>query len=685
MDPILAYKLQNEEEFEKKLSKLVQDYTKLGRDALDFWVGDFDVAHDMLMCYAPLSKTDYDNLSKGHPKRFVLPVSATQITTMATFIAQVLFGQDSPNKVEPRAPKDEVPAEYMNQLLRWNSEQQPTYLLGYQWVMDALVANRGIFYNHWEPVYGTQIVQEQVLNPYTQTSYFRPVRKQKLVGGFCKMDLISPYDFVCDPALPLWRWQEGRFSGHRTVIPWVELERRSKLPEDHPMHVLPSAVQKLKEKKQDRGIAVTTVPSTGNVPTGSGDGTSYTGYQRTKSSGPTGQTTADKSDVGSVECLEVWVKLIPADYEIYGPDSAQEQSTFQILLANNETILAINESTYAHGQFPYSVGEGRPSAIHQFSPSWMMMLKGLQDHIDWLKNRHQEALSRTVGNVFIYNPAMVDVEDFLNPEKEGLMIALKPEAAAAKISDCIQQVPIKDLTEHFQEEMVEFARMSESITGANSYMQGQTQGDASATEFAGTQQMAGGRMSSVARLLSAQALVSQTRQFASNFQQFLDLEQAVRFRPSETTPEALLGIASLVLKKDLIAGEFDFAPHDGTLPGTDAKKVAAIGRILEASQAFPQVFMPAPGNLDPRKLIYAGAKAAGVSVENFKYTPNDIPQSGGGPPTGGGPPGPPGVAPIGVKPPSAPPGPTPSEIGPPTLPPVSMPTALPPQARPGQM
>lgn len=683
MDPLLANRLNTDEEFTKKVNKLAREYIQLGRNAVDYWCGDFDVAYDVMQCYAPLEKKDYEALADGHPKRFILPLTATQITTMATYITQVLFGQETPHKVEPRGPEDEVPAEYMNQLLRWNAEQQPTYLLGYLWTQNALTTNRGIFYNSWAPIYGSQVVNTPVIDPETQQAVldpatgqptFRPRRQKVLVGGYCKYEPVSPYDWICDPALPLWRFQEGRFSGHRTVIPFTELVRRSQLPPTDPTYVLPSAVEALRAKKKQAQSALIS-PLAGPPSTQNNNALSATAYERTRTASPNGQQTANKEDLGNIECFELWVNLIPKDHEIFDDEGSDAPSIFQFLIAGEDVVCSLNESTYAHGEFPYSVGEGRPTGLSQFAPSWVMMLKGLQDYVDWLKNRHQEALARTVGNVFIYNPNYVEVDDFLNPEKEGLMIMLKDTAGGMKINDVIQQVPIKDMTENFQAEMVEFARMSENVTGANTYMQGNTAGEASATEFAGVQQMGAGRMASIARLLSTQALVPQTRQIVSNYQQFLELPQAVRFTPSENTPEVLLGVASLVLSKDTIQGGFDFVAHDGTLPGTDGRKVAAISQLLESAAAFPDVFAPAPGNLNPRRLIFAAAKAAGVNIENFKYRPQDIPPIT--PPPGA-------PTPIGAAP-GGPPGPNPANPSAPEAPQLTPAPAGPPQIRPGNM
>ena len=694
MDRIVARRLDSDKDYRTRLVKLAKDYLKVGRDALAYWSSDFDMAYDLLSCYSPLTRKDMEALERGHPKRFVLPMTATQITTMTTYVSQVLFGQETPWKVEGRRPEDELPAEYMNQLLRWNAEQQPTYLLGYLWCQDAIAINRGVFYNSWEPMFRPEIEQVAVpdpadIDPETglPRTFMRPTRRNKVIGNYCRMHLVSPYDFVCDPALPLWRLQEMRFAGHRTVIPVTELRRRSKLPTDHPAYVLPSAVEDLVAKAK-KGIAQAdaAVPSLpGVLPNPSEIRMSRTAYERTRALQPTGQVQADKNDTGNVECWELWVKLVPSENRIYddtGPGPlndaqtgaggavvGQERNTqdepviFQFLICGGDILLSVNESTYAHGMFPYSVGEGRPNAHFQFSPGWVQILKGIQDYVDWLKNRHKEALSRTIGNIFVYDPACIDITDFMNPEKEGLLIALKPEARGSKLGDIFQQVPIKDLTENFLAEAMKFVEFSESVTAAGSAMQGVIPGgsDPSATQFAGTQQMGAGRMTSVARLLSSQALVPQAKQFVANFQQYLDMKQAVRFKPSDPTsvPPELQNAATVTLDKDTVAGEFEFVAHDGTLPGTDGRKVAAIARLLEAAQGFPDAFTPAPGNINPRKLLLVGAKASGLNVENFIYDASAVP---------------PGPAPAGPVP-AEPVSPLPPSVLPPVEPTPAIPVA----------
>lgn len=676
MDLQLVRKFERDLDFRSKIKKIALDYISLGKSALSYYSADFDYAYDMLLGYAAMTKEDLEKLERGHPRRFILPMVSTQITTMTTYIAQMLFGNAQPHKVAPRGPEDETSAEYINQLLRWNAEQQQMYHIGYLWVQDALTANRGVFYNCWQPLYGPKFVVEQVQHPDRPSeSYERTRIMKEVVGGYCRAFLVSPYDFICDPALPLWRMQEGRFAGHRTTVTMIELERRSRLDPTHPEYVMAWAVQELKEKRKEKTGTALPPPATNPGSTGQDRMLSRSAYERDRVAGsPAPVQKADKDDGGVVDCFCLNVTLSPADYEIYSSASNQP-AIFTILVGDDRTVLNFDESRYAHLSYPYATAEAKPNGMYQFSPSWASTLKPLQDYVDYLKNRHQDAISRTVGNVFVCDPSKVDIDDFLDPTKEGKIIPLRTEAGGAKISDVIQQIPIKDLTEHFPEEMLAFSKLSEAASGATSQIQGQAQGDSSATEFAGSQQMAAGRLSSIARLLSTQGIVEQTKQFVSMFQQFLTLPQAIRFVPTEDTPEQLLAAASFVLLRDHIQGQFDYIAHDGTLPGTDGKKVAAIARILETAVGFPQVFMPAPGNLDPRRLIFAAAKASDVDIQNFKYRPQDMAQAAPPPPDMGPPPGAGGQ----------PPGPAPAEPAMPSIPPIDLGSAAPPQTRPNNL
>jgi hypothetical protein len=744
MDRILADKLEHDVNFQRKLAKLVSSYIDAGTKTLNYYIDEFDSAHDVFNCYARLTREDLEKLDRGHPRRFIMPMTATQITTMATFIAQVLYGSQSPHSVDARHEADEQIADLVNQLLIWNATQQPTYLIGFLWIQDIITYNRGVMYEEWQPIEEMDFVEveaedttadpieepemEDILDEQTgeptgeqqptfdyepalnaagfqdsdpttgepkvnaiarmtsrQPTYKKFKKQKKETGGFVKFYIVSPYDFICDPMMPLYRQDEMRYMGHRTMIPWMELYERSRLPVDDMRYVSPTAIERLKKKARNNAVIPSEMTQAGFSAAGF---MSRTRYERTRSVVPGNAIVADNKDGGVVDVMNLWIKLIP---EQYGFDDSSDVEFYNILVGNGKEVLAINQGPYKHDQFPYAVGEGRPSAHYQFSPGWPTIIRGLQDLGDYLNDKHQEALARTTGNMFIYNPRLVDFEDFMDPNKIGLGISLKPESAdeVQDIRNAIMQVPLQDFTKNFYNEMVQMFEIAETTTAANSAMQGEPDDKSPASTSASAQQMAAGRLTSIARMIYMQAIGPQTVRVTKDFQQFMTDGTVIRIRgdDAEYRPE-FKDKKSVTLNRDMIQLQFDVAPHDGTMPGVNAKAVAAGTRLLEAAGTSPMVqalFAPGvPGNLDAKALVLWIARQSGMPVDNFIISQEGAMQNQGNQAVAGQPPVPAGQP--------QPPAPNISLSGDrtqvggglslPNATPSSIPTASPPQIRP---
>lgn len=626
----LTGRLDDDATFRRKILNLCINYRNAARNAVSYYSGDFDSAHDMIMCYSLLAKKDYLALEKGHMRRFILPLTATHINSMTTFITTALFGGDQVHNVEAGNPESEASARVMNSLLKWNDEQQQggMFQLGWFWVENALTYNRGIMYEEYAPIFKSR---------WTTDENGKSVKKKERVGSYNKMSIVSPYDFYVDPFVPLFRMQEGRFAGHRVPKTWNELKNRSELDADDPQYVSERAVKELKKGagKGSLGGNMSAMEA-GVLPPYAGQASfmvgrdndanmSRTAYERSQLAAPiTFSGMTDAKDPGLVDFVECWIRLIPKDYEI---DDRTEPVIYQITMGNDTEVLSMIESTYEHDQFPYSVAEAHPSPFYQYAPSWAMMLKNIQDYVDYLKNRHQDAIMRTLGNVFIAHSRLVDITDFEDPDKEGKFIMLKPEAEGMPINDVVRQVPMVDITAGFSNEMRGFIQYAESVTSASSGIQGNSASGSTATEFSQSMQMAGNRLTSIARLISVQGVVPQTKRFVSNFQQFLDTEMIRRIEGDDMLDMDENGPVIVRINSDTIQGSFDYRPHDGTLPGADTRKVAALTRSLEAMKMFPEIFQPGPGNLNPRTIFMDLLRVSGMRVAQYRYSEKQLQQA----------------------------------------------------------
>lgn len=669
MEPSLEIRLnENSANYEsslyRKLSKTARDYVQAGVSVLNYYVPAFDVAYDILNCYASGRKEDFEKGDRCAPENFIHPMGATEIWTLATYISQILFGGETTRRVEPRNPDDEPKADVVNELLAWNDGQQQTYNQGFAWVLDALAVNRGVLYDRWQDMFEvtlepveTQLPYEPTIDPETNKKTRKPRdwvapvstrfrKKRTKVGGFVKIDPISPYDFICDPTMPPARFQEGRFAGHRVVLTWQELKRRSELPVDDYNYVLPKVVEKLKNSKGRTSVTVAAGATTS---------TSRSYFERNRRAQPvitmTGSDKVDREDGGVVECWCIQIRAKPKDYDIFPED--EEMELIELLIAGETDLLSVNVTTNCHDEFPYAIGEGRPNAHMQFSPSWTLIIRGPQAYVDYLQSRHQESIARTSGNIFIGDPLMVDFEAFTNPKKDGLMIPITPEGAASgkPIDQIISQVRVVDSTANFVDEMAVYQQTAEQATGVNAAVQGQTEDPGQTLgQFDTVQQMATGRISTLARLLSAAALVPQTQRIISNLSQFLPDEITIRVtgenqpfdgekppqkfmqvrRDASAFPQGGVDEAGNAIPRDPradlpdIQGSFDVIPHDGAMPGTSQRKVAALSRAVEAWSSNPALSIcfdnTVQGNIDPRRMFFKLLKASDFPVGDLLVT-----------------------------------------------------------------
>ena len=686
MDKLISARLDNfkgnkhyDAPFAEKVAKTCRNYIDSGISALNYYIPDFDAATDLFEMYSPVvNAADFKNIDRNSPLNFRHPMTFVEMITLTTFLAQILFGGEQARAVEAQKDEDSIKADTLNALLAWNDRKIGIYNQGWLWLKDAVVYNRGIWYESpgqnvtidREEVQEDDITVEpvQVMNDdgspklkrgkpiFEQPKITRTRTVEKYSGFYNRLDLVSPYDFICDPTLPLTRFHEGRYAAHRVYIPWIELERRSKLDVDDEQYVMPSAVKKIKNQKGSPSPA-----TVGNQ----GQNTSRTYYDRQQRGATTagiggaaagmiaGTDSINQDDGGIVECWCMTIRAKPSTLKMYPED--QEPELICILMTNQAEVLSLNIRDNKHGQYPYCVGEGRPNAHRQFSPGWALAIKPVQDRVDQLNRTHSQAQAR-MGNILLIDSTKCDVSNLLTPDKNGLMIFRTLEGSGASAEDCVKQIPLQDTTAGYNEEMAMWKQEAENTTGAHAPIQGRTE-DPSQTlgQFETVQQMAQGRISSLARLMSESFLMPQTRRFYCNFQQYMPDKQVIQVigkgkdfdpenppkkfitvirdksaidapeAPDPKTPQVDdLADQNPVAQLHDIQGDFDVVPHDGAMPGADAKIVAAASRAIEAYSNNPMLGKAfdntQPGAIDPISLFRDLMKKSGLPIEKYAVT-----------------------------------------------------------------
>lgn len=658
MDPCLAIKLNDEKgneyynsELANNIATVCKNYVENGLGALNYAVCDFDAATDLVEMAQPIiDPQNFSKIDRAAAINFRHPLTFTEMVTLTTAVAQILFGGQQARSVEAQKPEDENAAQDINELLAWNDAKIGLYLQGWLWCWAAVVYNRGVWYEttaqdigiELEPVEEDDISKKQI--PLKNKDGSTKMRQGKPVMGYPKrtrfrtkpvysgfhnhLDLVSPYDFICDPSLPVIRFQEGRYAGHRVMIPWIELVRRSKLDPSDDAYVVPSVVLKLKTQKGN-----TTTPTViGGV---QGPNTTRTWYERTMRGANAagfggvgtglvpGSDAVNKDDGGTIECWNMTIRQKPSILGLYPEDENLE--LINMLTTSQGDVLSINVLPNKHNQFPYAVGEGKPNAHRQLTPGWALAIKPIQDRVDDLNITHSTAQKR-MGNIYLVDQTKCDIANLLAPDKNGLMVMRTEAGRSATADECIKQIPVTDTTARYPDEMAMWIETAENTTGAHASVQGQTADPSqTATQFEGTQEMAMGRISSIARCLSEMAICPQTRRWVENLQQFMPSETMIRVtgQGSDFDPDNPPEKYRTIKKADIQAG-FSVIAHDGSLPGADAKTIAAASRAIEAWSANPNLAAAfdntIPGAFDPIRIFRELMKKSGLNTVKFSVT-----------------------------------------------------------------
>lgn len=665
MDAVIAARLDNRKGnanfdalFAGKVQQTAKDYIESGLRSLNWAISDFDAATDIAEMLQPIDAVcgagngaAFANIDRNSALCFRDPAGFTQMHVLTTFLAEILFGGEQARSVEAQKEEDSEKADDVNALLAWNDQKQKIYLQGWLWIWNAVIYNRGVWYEDTDQ--DCEVIREPVeeedltakptvekdgkgkiirdadgkpIKSYPKRTRYR--NKRVYSGFFNRLNIVSPYDFISDPSRSTLTFQEGRYAGHRVMIPWMELKRRSELEPTDSEYVLPHVVLKAKATGQS---AVTPSPVGATV----GLNNSRTFWERTQRGGGitkggiggsgigagAGVDGVNKDDGGTIECFVLFIRAKPNTLRMYEDDD--ELEIIKILTTSAGDVLSVQCQPNKHDQFPYAFAEALPNAQRQYSPGWGLKVKPVQDRIDDLNLTHSTAMKR-MGNILLIDGSKCDYSNLLTPDKNGLMIFRKDEGKGVPVEEVVKQIPLIDTTANYNEEADRWEKKMEDMTGANSYVQGNTEGGDEKTlgEFDGIRKMATGRVTSIARLLAEQGIMPQTMRWVSNLQQFMVDDQTVRItgKDDDFDPEKP-GQKWKTIKNIDIQGQFDIEASDPSLPGADAKIVAAAARTIEAYAGNPALApafdVKVPGSIDPVKVARYMFKKSGLPIQRF--------------------------------------------------------------------
>ena len=584
-----------------------KDYSQRAMvDQIEVW----NKAEEEMIAYIPTKQAD--NLRKAKKDRgesqyvdVVVPYSYGMLMSAHTYWCSVFCSRSPIWQIGARHGEGEENVQAIEALIDYQTmvgKMVPALMV---WLLDVGKYGIGIIGNHWdeEVHYVPEFKEETISFLGMQISTSKKLRKYiREIPGYKgnKLFNVKPQDYLPDPRVPLTDPDKGEFCGRIFELSYNELVH-GKLRETY----IPSAVDKVLEgmksggsSKENRGSAQIVLP-------GEDAAAEYF---------------ADESGLASkVSVIEMVVEIIPTLWKL-GKNDYPEKWVF--LVTNSEccedTVLLARPYGMYHNKFPYRVLECEVDGYSLFKRSVLDISRPMNDILTWLFNSHFHNVRRSINGEVVFDPSRVYASDVLNPDP-GKRIRVRPEAYGQDVRTMVHVLPPDaSATQTHMRDFQMVAELLQRITGINDGAMGALAagGRKSATEVRQANTSAFTRLKTQSDYFSYTGFTPLADILIQSTQQLYDGEQ--KFKVAGSLPNNVN--TWLNVTPELIVGNFDYIPVDGSLPMDKLATVNMWTMLLQQAQASPQFAQ----EYDIGKILAWVAQLAGLkNLKNFKIQVQD--------------------------------------------------------------
>jgi len=525
--------------------------------------------HNEVRVQAYLNLPDWEkkleDLNKlGEPPRvvsIVVPYSFAVISTVVTFLLHTFIGRRPILPVGTYKGESVEAARNMETVLQFNADHTRLAQELHTYLQDAQVYGVGILRTRWKTDHRIRTVWKpaRTVSVFGRELTLQPefrAKESRLVFEGNEAYAQDPFMFFPDPRVPMtevnsrgeyvfWRVYEGRHIVKREEAAgnfrWV----------DHIDKRLPGGYGTTASSRAFRS-----------------EGYGTPGIVRGESSNYI------QLDQGSVE-------IIPREL---GLGESEQPEKWMFTLGNQSQIIQAEPLGLDHDMHPVVVTE--PYTLgHGFGNLGLADYVGpLQDTMTWLVNSHIDNVRRVLNDMMIVDPSLVEMQDLKRPGP-GKVIRLKKAAFGRDVRTVVQQLPITDVTRGHMADMQIFLQIGELLTAASENTMGvqRTGGRKTATEVRTAGENTASRLAAQARLISAQSVVDLAEQWSMNIQQLQSMDFSLVLLGRE-------GIdAPVNISPDMLAGDFHFPVHDGTMPVDRVGLLDVWRQVFMAVQTDPEL------------------------------------------------------------------------------------------------
>ena len=571
-DPGGSGKFSEENPKHKKLIDYIRQLITLAESQV---VGRWPAWQDIdnrLRAYVDVSEWDEftGRLKYPHDVKIIVPISYAIFQSILTYLFSVFTGREPMFPIEPRHARDikEVrAAQYMEELLDYDMEQQQGDLVLYSWLSDAIRYGIGAVQDEWWDEYrmrtvrGTEPIEVFGVNLGERKT---ESREWKRVHSGNRTEVIDPYTLLYDARVPVGTIQRGDFVGYTWFKSWMDLKNGEADGKYENVDHIPRFTRERAGAawNQSRRFDILQLPNL---------------YQL--SIGP--------EDHGFVYGHTLWLRIVPSEFDL---GRGRYPETWVVTVANYDTIVRAERWDYDYGEYPVNVLEYHYDRHSPMNLGALEPVLPLQDLTDWLVDSHMDNVKKAINNMLLMDPSRLNLEDVQRPGP-GKWIRTNASAWGQNVLDqVLKQFPVEDVTGSHMTSTQAAIDMMMRATGAVESMLGmQPRTKQQASTYASMVQMASQRHKVTARVMSSQGVRPWARHCVSNIQQNMDEETFVKITGAKAKAMGLdpYEMHLLRVSPEDIQGEFDYPAHTGDIPPDPNRVVEVWKNILFGIAKLP--------------------------------------------------------------------------------------------------
>jgi len=531
-------------------------------------------SEELHLAYIPETEANASRRSlreSGKPQQttFVIPYSYAILMTAHMYWSTVFLSRNPVMQFSARhgevADQEQKIEALMDYQVQIGQHMVPLYV----WLMDAGKYGLGIVCSYWDEEEVTVSEISEELETYLGIPIpgtKKKVRRTKTFPGYVGNRLfnVRPYDFICDPRVPVMEFQRGEFAGRQTETGWNDIQRKNFAGQYFNIDTLKRRRAGLRDVQPGASSMIMPDPS---------------------ELADISAQTESMNDVGFIPTIEMYIELVPNDW---GLGSSQRPEKWYFVLADKTVVICARPAGSFHNKYPYYVQEYEIDGYQLAKRSMMDILKPLNDTITWLVDTHHSNIRKVINDQFVIDPSRLVMADVLNPAG-GRMWRLRPEAYGSDPRLAVHQLQVVDVTQNNLRDSQFVVDLMQRVSGVSDNMMGfvNAGGRKTATEVRSSNTLGVNRLKVTAEYNSALGWSPYAQTTLQETQQRYDLERKYKIAGvSGNNPG--FERAVMVTPED-IKGFYDFVPIDGTMP-IDRFAMASMNKeLMVDTMKIPQI------------------------------------------------------------------------------------------------